>query len=588
MSIAATSTLQAIAYATGCTDSAVASGVYTITVPCATPTFNPVAGTYASAQTVTINTTTGGATIRYTTDGSVPSSTSGTVYSSAVAISANTTLQAVAYATGLSSSAVASGNYFIQCAAPTFTPAAGTFATSTSVTIATGTGGATIRYTTNGATPSETVGSVYSSPVSINVSTALQAIAYKTGMTDSNVTSGAYTIGIPLTAVTFTAAPALPQTYNTPITLTAIATGGSHLQYQFWVYNPAALPAWSQLRGYASAATYVWTPASAGSYYLSVTALDGVTGAAVNATGWYTVSGSALTALAVSASPTPPQPVNTPITFTAVATGGTNVQYQFWLYNASAVPAWTRLQAYMTTPTCVWTPSAPGNYLISVTAFDSVYLTAVNQMLWYTVGSPITLSVSTSPASPQPAGTPITIMATVTNAAAPQVQFWLYNANASPAWIQLQGYSSQATSAWTPFASGNYLLSVTARDAVTGMSVNQLYWYTVIPKITLSVSAAPALPQSVGTPITFTALASGMSQPLYQFWLYNAMATPAWIELQGYSSQATCAWKSTAPGNYLLSVTARDGATGMAANLLFWYTVNSSSGAFVMNTVPTP
>ena len=41
---------------------------------CATPTFNPVAGTYGSAQTVTISTTTGGASINYTTNGTTPSS----------------------------------------------------------------------------------------------------------------------------------------------------------------------------------------------------------------------------------------------------------------------------------------------------------------------------------------------------------------------------------------------------------------------------------------------------------------------------------------------------------------------------------
>ena len=35
------------------------------------------------------------------------------------------------------------------------------------MTISTTTGGATIRYTTNGTTPSSTVGTVYSSPVSI-------------------------------------------------------------------------------------------------------------------------------------------------------------------------------------------------------------------------------------------------------------------------------------------------------------------------------------------------------------------------------------------------------------------------------------
>src|ERR1700726_3464672 len=41
----------------------------------ATPAFNPPAGTYSAAQTVTLSTTTAGASIRYTTDGSAPSST---------------------------------------------------------------------------------------------------------------------------------------------------------------------------------------------------------------------------------------------------------------------------------------------------------------------------------------------------------------------------------------------------------------------------------------------------------------------------------------------------------------------------------
>ena len=60
------------------------------------------------------------------------------------------------------------------------------------VTISTTTSGATIRYTTDGTTPTETVGTVYSSPVSISAATAtLQAIAYASGMSDSAVASGA-------------------------------------------------------------------------------------------------------------------------------------------------------------------------------------------------------------------------------------------------------------------------------------------------------------------------------------------------------------------------------------------------------------
>ena len=79
----------------------------------ATPTFNPPAGSYSSAQSVTISSTTAGASIRYTTDGSTPSETGGTVYSGPVSVSSNLTLKAIAYEAGMTDSIVASGNYTV-------------------------------------------------------------------------------------------------------------------------------------------------------------------------------------------------------------------------------------------------------------------------------------------------------------------------------------------------------------------------------------------------------------------------------------------------------------------------------------------
>ena len=80
----------------------------------ATPTFSPAGGTYSTAQSVTISTTTSGATIRYTTDGSTPTSTTGTVYSSAVSIAVTTTLKAIAYKSGMTDSGVATATYTIS------------------------------------------------------------------------------------------------------------------------------------------------------------------------------------------------------------------------------------------------------------------------------------------------------------------------------------------------------------------------------------------------------------------------------------------------------------------------------------------
>ena len=81
----------------------------------------------------------------------------------------NYTITAIAYSNNNITTPTSAANISVltPCAAPTFNPTAGTFTTSTSVTINTSTGGATINYTTNGTTPSSTVGTVYSSPVSI-------------------------------------------------------------------------------------------------------------------------------------------------------------------------------------------------------------------------------------------------------------------------------------------------------------------------------------------------------------------------------------------------------------------------------------
>lgn len=81
----------------------------------ATPTFSPAGGTYTSAQSVTISTTTPGATIYYTTDGSTPT-TASAVYTGAVTVSGSKTLKAIAAAPGHVTSAVGTASYVITVA----------------------------------------------------------------------------------------------------------------------------------------------------------------------------------------------------------------------------------------------------------------------------------------------------------------------------------------------------------------------------------------------------------------------------------------------------------------------------------------
>ncbi|NOY08994.1 MAG: hypothetical protein GXP33_09145 [Spirochaetes bacterium] len=89
-----------------------------------------------------------------------------------------------------------------QVEKPEFSPAAGTYSTAQTVSITSQTADASIRYTTDGTDPSETKGTPYSSPVLISATTTIKAIAYKEGMTASEIASGSYTINIP-TGTTF-------------------------------------------------------------------------------------------------------------------------------------------------------------------------------------------------------------------------------------------------------------------------------------------------------------------------------------------------------------------------------------------------
>jgi hypothetical protein len=114
--VSVTTTVRALATATGFTNSPIASGTYTIqsqTSAAATPTFSPAPGTYPSPQTVSLSSATAGATIFYTTDGTTPTSASPR-YTGPFTVSVTTTVRALATATGFMNSPVASGAFTIQ------------------------------------------------------------------------------------------------------------------------------------------------------------------------------------------------------------------------------------------------------------------------------------------------------------------------------------------------------------------------------------------------------------------------------------------------------------------------------------------
>ncbi|QNI34186.1 chitobiase/beta-hexosaminidase C-terminal domain-containing protein [Alloacidobacterium dinghuense] len=162
----------------------------------ADPTFSPAPGTYTNAVQVSLSSLTPNATIYYTMDGSQPSHTSA-VYSAPIQVSGNSlTIKTFASAANYSDSPIVTGSYVIQppsVALPAISPAAGTYTSSQVVSISQPASGAQIYYTTDGSTP--TVASTrYSGPFMIIGSQTVKAIAFVSGVGQSNVATTAYVI----------------------------------------------------------------------------------------------------------------------------------------------------------------------------------------------------------------------------------------------------------------------------------------------------------------------------------------------------------------------------------------------------------
>jgi hypothetical protein len=174
----------------------------------ADPTFSPEAGTYTSAQTVTISTSTNGAAIKYTIDGTNPKTSTTAAIGSIVSVLASETIKAYAIKTSMTDSNVVSATYTINSvesaavADPTFSPKAGTYTSAQTVTISTSTNGAAIKYTIDGTNPKSSATAAIGSVVSVTASETIKAYAIKTSMTDSNVITALFTITEP-TAATY-------------------------------------------------------------------------------------------------------------------------------------------------------------------------------------------------------------------------------------------------------------------------------------------------------------------------------------------------------------------------------------------------
>src|SRR5436309_3774065 len=226
ISIGTSTTLMFYVQASAVNIGPVVTQVYTIDTTPPTVSASPAGATYTSAQSVTLAASEP-ATIYYTKDGTTPT-TSSTVYSGPLSITATTTLKFFAKDTAGNIGIVVTQVYTIDTTPPTTSasPAGATYTSAQSVTLA-ASEPATIYYTKDGTTPT-TSSAVYSGPISIGTSTTLKFFAKDTADNIGIVVTQVYTIDT--TPPTTSASPA-GATYTSAQSVTLAASEPATIYY---------------------------------------------------------------------------------------------------------------------------------------------------------------------------------------------------------------------------------------------------------------------------------------------------------------------------------------------------------------------
>jgi alpha-tubulin suppressor-like RCC1 family protein len=194
-----------------------------------TPVFSVATGTYTVTKTVTITAATPGADIHYTLTGDEPTQADTMITSGgSVLIDQTRTLRARAWAAGSPPSTEAVATYTLAVASVSVSPASGTFATPQTVTMSTTTPGAAVRYTTNGAVPTD-ASPLYAAPVAIGTTTTVQAAGFKLNWSASSPTTRVYTMNFGALAAPVPTPPG--GSYVSSVVVTLAALPGAVVRY---------------------------------------------------------------------------------------------------------------------------------------------------------------------------------------------------------------------------------------------------------------------------------------------------------------------------------------------------------------------
>ena len=244
----------------------------------------------------------------------------------------------------------------------------------------------------------------------------------------------------------------------------AASYGVTPYQYAYVVQAPNGK--WTVLKGYSTAASYTWTPASAGKYTVQIKAKDGHDEVKVNSFTLNVVSGLTSTSTVSASSVKKGQSV----TFNASAVGGT-APYQYAYVVQAPSGKWTVLKGYSTDASHKWAPASVGKYTLQIKVKDAKGTVSVSSFTLNVAGSELT-NASVVSASSVKKGQSVTFTGNATGGTAPYQYAYVVKAP-NGKWTVLKSYSTAASHKWAPASVGTYTLQIKVKDSKDTVKVKE-------------------------------------------------------------------------------------------------------------------
>ncbi|HEX7086831.1 MAG TPA: Calx-beta domain-containing protein [Vicinamibacterales bacterium] len=370
--------------------------------------------------------------------------------------------------------------------------------------------------------------------------------------------------------VTLVANRSFPMAAGQSVTFTATASKGTPPYEYLFRLTQHSTGTTRRVQGYFQTQTFTWTPATPGTYTLTVWArtvgntvdYEAARSIAVTITEAPPISVTSLT-------PNNPGPVEggTTVVWTAVASGGVPpLQYQFIAHNTTT-GASEVVRDYAPSPTLSWAPLRAGTYTIEVrvrSAGSSAPYDATRQYTGYSVymGGLSPVSLTADQVFPIAPGTPVTWTFQCASGTPPPYFQFLFRPTSTSTWTIGQAYSTSNTWTWTPTTPDTYAIQVWGKESYFPGQYQTLKngpTVTVAPGPVSSVglTASQPVPLTAGQTITWTASATGGNAPLeYRYWLYDSNAG-TWTVVRDYSPERSWTWTPATYGQYALQVWVR-------------------------------